>query len=108
MGYESPQSVLWRYYCFSKQWGKVSVRGMNDMVIDHAALTSNEDQVILFGARHGGPRQLFILDIRRQHRYQLMESNILCGNLEPVALLRTGHGVKDELLVIGWIRELFA
>merc|ERR1712176_863087 len=27
--------------------------------------------------------------------------------MDPVSLLRTGHGARDNLLVIGWIRELF-
>merc|ERR1719361_212104 len=48
------------------------------------------------------------MDIRKSKNFVLTETNILCGNLDPVSLLRTGHGVRDDLLVIGWTRELFA
>merc|ERR1712087_702925 len=80
----------------------------DDIVTDHAVLTSDENYVILFGSRHDGPRQLFVMDIRDEGNYILRDCNITCGNLDPVALLRTGHGARDDLLVIGWIRELFA
>ena len=103
-----PQSILWEYNWLSKQWREASVVGMKNVLVDHATLASNEDHLVLFGSRFGEPRRLFVLDIRREKSYQLMECNILCGNLDPVTLLRTGHGVKDHLLVIGWIRQLFA
>merc|ERR1712087_533173 len=46
-------------------------------------------------------------NIRDEGNYKLRDCNILCGNLDPVALLRTGHGIRDNMLVIGLIRELF-
>lgn len=48
-----PKSILWEYNFLSKQWNKAFVVGMTNVLIDHAALTSNEEYLVLFGSRHG-------------------------------------------------------
>ena len=47
------------------------------------------------------------MDIGNEDEYTLRRCGVDCTGLTPVGLVRTGGGLMDEKLVIGWIRHLF-
>ena len=50
-----------------------------------------------------------MLDISNcdENSYKLKQCNVKCPNIGKNILIRSGGGIKDELLVIGWIKRLF-
>ena len=80
-------------------------------------LSANEKFVIIAGGNevdndmiHGDINyndKLFVLDISDDNGYKLKESSIKPPNTLSSQMILMGGEIEDELLVIGWIKQLF-
>ena len=100
---------IWKYDICSNKWSKVN--GIKfDFWWTSAVLTSNEEYVVISGGLdedYEGIDKIHVLDIRNKRNYVLRECSIKCPMNGHHPIIRSGGGLKDELLVIGWIKHLF-
>ena len=112
---------IWKFCVLSQKWTK-----MNDIKFEHfnvsVALTSNEKYVIIAGGYdqtmhekscdHARQKircysdSMFVLDISNDEQYTLKECTIKVPIPGHNPIVRAG-GIKDECLVVGWIKELY-
>ena len=99
---------IWRYYLKLKKWEKVDNIKFEFYNVT-LALNADEDYVIVAGGYHDYKEsdKIQVLDIRNENEYKLMESAVVCpdGGIHNIVI--TGGGIKNEILVIGWIKKLY-
>lgn len=100
---------IWKYCLLSNKWSKV--KGIQFDFFQHSAvLTSNQECIVIAGGRdkdNNCTNSMHILDIRDENNYILRKSSIQCPMSGSNKIIRSGGGIKDELLTIGWIKHLF-
>eukprot|EP01084_Bolivina_argentea_P256778 432458_1 len=100
---------IWKYDIYSNKWSKVN--GIKfDFSDTSSVLTSNEEYVVISGGINKDFQDIdiiHVLDIRDKNNYILKECSIKCPMNGYHPIIRSGGGLKDELLVIGWIKHLF-
>ena len=102
---------IWKFCLILQKWAKLQFIGPDFKQANvRCVLSLNEDFVIIAG---GWDRNLeksdeiFVLDLRDDNHYKLKKSQIKCPQKGICDLVRFGGGIQDELLVIGWIKDLF-
>eukprot|EP01084_Bolivina_argentea_P227559 384319_1 len=107
------QSVgIWTCDLKSNIWNKIkdlSFEGYGHCV----ALTSDEQNVIIVGGmdkkrnyytKDNEMDTIYILNISNDSQYILTKSKVTCPEKGLCNIIRTGGGIKDKMLVIGWIK----
>lgn len=118
-------SKLSKYCQVTKRW--TEVKTMVNSIWDgkdhcfrfkNATLTSDETQVVILATEYrpnkpSRPR-IMVMNMNDSN-YSFWMSDISCAaiappyeKIDPTLIIRTGGGLRDEKLVIGWIRRLFA
>merc|ERR1712154_174279 len=100
---------IWRYFLKTKKWEKVS-KFTFDYFNVSVTMTSNQHFVIIAGGYNIDrvPNdKIFVLDIRDDNNYKLRKSGIISPLSGYQHIVRIGGGLRDEMLVIGWIRKMF-
>lgn len=109
---EDPSYI--RKYCFfTKKWSEIQglpQRKDHQFRFKSATLTSDENQVVIFAveyrANKASRQRIVVLDMNHSNGVFLV-SDIPCHGLAPKCIMRTGGGLRDEILVIGWVRMVF-
>eukprot|EP01084_Bolivina_argentea_P256776 432453_1 len=100
---------IWKYDICSNKWSKVN--GLKfDFFLTSSVLTSNEEYVVISGGHdkeHRGIDTIHVLDIRDKNNFVFKQCSIKCPMNSNHPVIRSGGGLKDELLVTGWIKHLF-
>lgn len=101
---------VWRYSLESSEWHKVECI-IADQIVKYSpvlALTSNEQHVIIScGIDDDGRFPIWILDIKDDDAYGLRKSKTRPPKLIWFYSIVRSGGLKDEMLVIGWIKAVF-
>ena len=98
---------IWKFCINSSQWQKMMEFEYCNPSI---CLTSDERYVIIGGGDDANGHimnKLYALDIREEDKYKLIECNIKLPAVGAYQIARTGGGLQDEILVIGWIKQEF-
>ena len=102
---------IWKFCLISQKWTKLQFVGTDFKQANvRCALSSNEDFVIIAGGWDNimeESDEIFVLDLRDNNQYKLRKSEIKCPQKGKCGLVTLGGGIQDELLVIGWIKDLF-
>lgn len=105
-----------RNYCrVTRKWSTLSItwnlEDRHSFIFRNATLTSDEQQIIIFADEHLPNKRRFRSRIMALNmddsNYSFSVSDIPCTSIDPDCIMRTGGGLCDEKLVIGWIRILF-
>merc|ERR1712154_486598 len=75
-----------------------------------AVLSSNEEYIVIAGGSDEDRYDvdiIHILDIRNLDAFILQQSKIKCPMSGNHKIFRIGGGLKDELLINGWIKKLY-
>ena len=109
-GYAGDQAAvgIWRFDIKLNKWENV-IKGEDFTFYNvSATLSSNENYVIIGGgySNYMPSDKMFVFNIKDETDYKLNKCGIQCPSGGLHNIVRTG-GIKDELLVIGWIKELF-
>ena len=103
-----PGIGIWRFHLKLNKW-ECMING-SDFAYRKvsAALSSNENYVIIACGYLAGfyDDKIYVLDIRNEEEYKLNECAIRSPQRCVSNIVMTG-GIKDEYLVVGWIKELF-
>eukprot|EP01084_Bolivina_argentea_P061211 111874_1 len=110
---ELGESIGIRKFCLkSNKWQNIKHISFDYHAVS-AVLTSNEQYVIISGGYHNNENRLLnhtnvihVLDIRNDNNYVLRKSEIVCPMSGYHYTVIMG-GIKDEILVVGWIKYLF-
>ena len=104
MGQTMPKHP-WIYSLESNEWTKVENVIFARMMFD-AVLTSNQRYIVICGGSFS--ESIHVLDMKTENEWQLRKSTIVLPKKEHCKLLITGgFESKDEVLVIGYIRNCF-
>ena len=123
---------IWRYEVATKKWTHIERFGrVFNFAFCDVALTSDEEYVVIVGGRPlsadesnneiemDGDR-IFVLDIRNENEYKLWNTSIVADksilNRRWFNQNNWGHRcqitqcapLRDDLLISGWVRQLFA
>lgn len=101
---------IWKFCLKTNKWHK-----LEGIQLDyyHACpcLTSNEEYIVIGGGLDKNDNymnKLYVLDIREDEEYKLKECDIkLPIDKVKHRIVRSGGGIKDEILVVGWIKKQF-
>lgn len=92
-------NIVWVYHLDTNKWEKITI-----LPFEHAhqslVMTSDEKYIIL------SPTNLPYVHALDLDDYSVYQSSIMMPFIEPNFMVKTG-GLKDELLVVGWIKSLF-
>merc|ERR1712228_560319 len=122
MGGSSLMKFVWMYSLKNKKWTKTSCRFQGYKFA--AVLTSNQRYIILLGGHRNSPEpdaypnktktekygKISVMDLKSNNSngWKIKESKIRLPQPGPCIAAKTdGMISKDELLVIGYIKELF-
>lgn len=101
---------IWKYDLDSRRWSEI--KRIKLRISGCFALLTADEQYVVIG---GGYTESFtalnsihILDIRDDANYKLKMSRIQCPWRGDMIMMKTGGALKNGILVIGWIRKLFA
>lgn len=101
---------IFKYDMDSDKWAQVT--GISLKVSGCTALVTADEKYVIIGGGYTGPSvpmySIFILDIRDDANYKLSTSRIRSPWRGDMIMKKTGGALKNEKLVIGWIRNLFA
>eukprot|EP01084_Bolivina_argentea_P184463 318135_1 len=100
---------IWRYYLSTNKWQQV--KGIAFNYSKHSTtLSFNEQYVIIAGGwdeKANETDAIHVLDIRNENNYVLRRCSIKCPMSGIHKIVRSGGGLKDELLVTGYIYQKF-
>ena len=104
---------IWRFDMKLNKWENM-INGKDFIFYKvSATLSSNEHYVVVGGGKYfekgegvQESARMFVLNIDDESEYKLNECRICCPIGGVHNIVRTG-GIKDEYLVVGWIKELF-
>ena len=94
---------IWKFCLIAQEWTKLPNLDFNHKYVD-SVLSSNEDYILI--TRGAVSDKISVLDIRDENEYKLRECKIKLPKVGKCLIVRMG-GIKDEILTIGWIKELF-
>ena len=112
--YNDKMMGIWQFCLNENQWDKLEQLEFDYDTVS-CYLTSDQKYIVIGGGctlRGNYMDKLYVLDIRKDNEYKLIESTIklssaLQGNYKGNYKIIGSGGIKDEILVIGWIKELF-
>eukprot|EP01084_Bolivina_argentea_P184469 318144_1 len=100
---------VWKYYLVKKEWQKV--KGITfDYYLCPAVLSLDEEYIVFVGGydkERNKVNIMHVLDIRDDDNYILRKSAIKYPMSGHHKIVRSGGGLKDELLVAGYIKQSF-
>ena len=92
---------IWKYDIESRTWSKAAVEFPIDCCQpSHVVLTADQKYIIF--------PDLYVLDIQDEMSYHFYRSSVKVPNGGTFMVSATGGGIHGDMLVIGWIRMLFA
>ena len=102
---------IWKFCLVTKKWKKLEALQFNYCNVS-SHLTSDEGYVIIGGGSDKDNcymNKMYVLDIRDEDEYKLMECDIKLPmeNAKLYKIVGSGGGIKDEILVVGWIKQEF-
>ena len=101
---------IWRCCLKSWEWQKIFDGDIFGYYTVKAALSSDEQYVIIGSGgiiNRNTSDTMYVLDLREANKYKLKECEIKCPIQGIMNLVILGDALRDNLLVIGWIRDLF-
>ncbi len=105
LSFEDINIGIWIFYLKNRTWKQIKTRCPWN--IGRAVMTSDEKYIIIAAANNNYKgNDIFILDIRTDILV-LKKSNICSPKEGYHQMVRTGDALKDEMLVIGFIKWLF-
>ena len=102
---------LWIFKLETNKWNKIHsliFPPSSQFLIPSATITANQ-QFVIFHCLTSGDDKIYVLDIRGNViDYTLTECINKKKILPTTGIVTTGGGKNDELLIFGWIRNLFS
>eukprot|EP01084_Bolivina_argentea_P302323 521817_1 len=100
-------SHIWKYCIATNEWKKV--KGITFGYYGHSvALSSDEAYIVIAGGHdkaYNKVNMMHVLDIRDDNNYVLRKCSIKCPMSGRHKIVRSGGGLKDQLLVTGYIKQ---
>ena len=99
---------IWIFNLKSRDWKQI--KKSCPWKRSRAVITSDQKYIIIATSNDGNTGdEIYVLNI--DDSYKLNKCNIHCpkpGNIHcPIHIVRSGHKLEQEMLVIGWIKSLF-
>ncbi len=95
---------FWSYCLISNKWKEINlISNKWKEVLAHMSVITSDEHYIIIGASTG---KIYILDIRDQNNYKLSKSKIYYP-FQHRLIVRTSNKCKNELIIIGWIKNIF-
>ena len=100
---------IWRFLLKSEKWEKLHDGNTFGLRSTSCVLTAREDYVIITGDVSYKGHVMYVLDMRDEEEFKVRECAIKTPEFPCYGMdvCRVGGSVKNELLINGWIKELF-
>ena len=107
MGFYGNMVAIWVFCLITKKWQKL--KGLKYHFHAACCLTSDEAYIIIAGFHEYSNimNKWYVLDIRKDDEYKLKEYNIRVPLDGKYRIVRSGGGIQDGILVVGWIKQQF-